>query len=137
MKTGRTNAQRLKRQGRIFNHDGKCGKIVTKLSMYKDPLIDKNMTAQMETRVGQELVKQSEKVADESQTNAQFTANLHDLCVLNRMAESHKKPGGAEAVEAKAETERTPGEQADLKAYKDEDDWRDDWRDDEATRDKI
>jgi hypothetical protein len=24
----RTNAERLKRQGEIFNHDGKCGKIV-------------------------------------------------------------------------------------------------------------
>ena len=23
-----TNEQRLKRQGRIFNHDGQCGKIV-------------------------------------------------------------------------------------------------------------
>ena len=60
--------------------------------MYREPLLDEKRNAQMAKRIEVEMVKKSEQVADESQTDASFMANLHDLCVLNRMAESHLEP---------------------------------------------
>jgi hypothetical protein len=64
-------------------------------------MLNEKQNAQMAKRIKVEMVKKAEQVADESQTDASFMANLQDLCQLNRMAESHQEPqpptDGAEA----------------------------------------
>ena len=59
--------------------------------MYKEPFIKSNAAAAV--RVEQKMEQVAAKVVDPDQSDADFTANLMDLCTLNRMAESHQ--GGA------------------------------------------
>ena len=52
-------------------------------------MLDDKTNKQIAKRVEQTLKAKSEEVTSEPQTDAEFIANLHDLCVLNKMAESH------------------------------------------------
>jgi len=60
--------------------------------MYKEPLLNDANNAIMKKVIELEMANKTKKVADESQTDAAFLVNLHDLCVLNKMAESHQEP---------------------------------------------
>lgn len=57
--------------------------------MYKEPFASKETNAAAALRVEQKMASTAEKVANPEQSDADFMANLTDLCVLNRMAESH------------------------------------------------
>ena len=58
--------------------------------MYKEPFASKETNAAAALRVEQKIKQVAAKVADPDQNDADFTANLLDLCMLNRMAESHQ-----------------------------------------------
>jgi len=59
-------------------------------NMYKEVFISKETNAAAAMRVEQKMEQVSAKVADLGQSDADFTANLLDLCILNRMLESHQ-----------------------------------------------
>ena len=63
-----------------------CGKE----RMYKEPFASQETNAAAALRVEQKMEQVAAKVADHNQSDADFTANLLDLCTLNRMAESHQ-----------------------------------------------
>jgi len=58
--------------------------------MYKEPFAPKETNAAAALRVEQKMEEVAAKVANPEQNDADFTANLLDLCTLNRMAESHQ-----------------------------------------------
>lgn len=59
--------------------------------MYREPMLNDKQNAQMAKRIEVEMAKKAEAVADESQTDAAFMANLQDLFQLNLMADSHQE----------------------------------------------
>ena len=58
--------------------------------MYKEPLAPEKVNINFEKRIGYQMEKQVEKIAIIDQDDGQFLINLHGLCVLNKMAESHQ-----------------------------------------------
>ena len=58
--------------------------------MYKEPFASRETNAAAALRVEQKIADVAAKVADPEQSDADFTANLLDLCTLNRVAESHQ-----------------------------------------------
>jgi len=58
--------------------------------MYKEPFCSDETNQNAKTRVDQKTNKVAEKLVDPEASDADFFSNLHDLCVLNRMAESHE-----------------------------------------------
>ena len=56
-------------------------------NMYKEPFASKEPNAAAALRVEQKMEQVAAKVADPDQSDADFTANLLDLCTLNRMIE--------------------------------------------------
>jgi hypothetical protein len=68
--------------GRIARHGGG-------VKMYKEPLVDEKTNKIVEIRIRQEIDKKVAAIRDENNIN--FLSNLHDLCVLNRMRDSHKE----------------------------------------------
>jgi hypothetical protein len=60
-----------------------------KESMYKEPYVSKETNDAAALRVEEKMEQVATKVADPDQSDTDFTANLLDLCTLNRMAESH------------------------------------------------
>ena len=58
--------------------------------MYKEPFASRETNAAAALRVKQKMEQVAVKVADQDQSDADFMANLLDLCTLNRMAESHQ-----------------------------------------------
>jgi len=67
--------------------------------MYKEPFASKETNAVAALHVEQKMEQVVAKVADQGQSDADFTANLLDLCTLNRMAESHQANAHALAEE--------------------------------------
>ena len=57
--------------------------------MYKEPFVSKETNAATAQRIEQKIEQVAIKVANLDQCDADFTANLLDLCTLHRMAESH------------------------------------------------
>ena len=58
--------------------------------MYKDPLWSNQVNKIASKGIDQKIEKLVEKLSlDTEQSDTDFMSNLYDLCVLNRMADSH------------------------------------------------
>ena len=58
--------------------------------MYKEPMISKETNEVAAKRINQKIEKTVEKLSsDTKQSDTDFMSNLYDLCVLNRMVDSH------------------------------------------------
>jgi cell division protein FtsL len=60
--------------------------------MYKEPFASKDSNAAAALRVEQKIASTVYKVANPEQSDSELMSKLHDLCVLNRMLESHDAP---------------------------------------------
>ena len=59
--------------------------------MYKEIITTEDVNRSMEKRITEKMKQVAEKVLS-SESNEDLTKNLWDLCILNRMAESHNRP---------------------------------------------
>ena len=55
--------------------------------MYTDLMISKKTNEIAAKRIGQKIEEMVKMLPEQS--DADFISNLHDLCILNRMADSH------------------------------------------------
>ena len=59
--------------------------------MYKEIITTEDVNRSMEKRITEKMKQVAEKVLS-PKSDEDFTKNLRDLCILNRMAESHNRP---------------------------------------------
>ena len=59
--------------------------------MFKDPIASKEANDQAEKLVIRKMKEISKEVSDPDISDTEFTRNLFDLCLLNKMVESHQK----------------------------------------------
>lgn len=57
--------------------------------MYKEILVSQEVNQKVVAFIDRKIEVVAEKVTNEGQGDSDFMANLHDLCVLNRMRESY------------------------------------------------
>ena len=58
--------------------------------MFKDPLASREANEQAEKMINRKTIEIVQKLSDPQQEDLEFTSNLMDLCLLNKMVESHK-----------------------------------------------
>lgn len=59
--------------------------------MFKDIFITESEKGIMKKRIEMEIDKKAQTILNPDQSDLDFNKNLHDLCVLNLMRESHEK----------------------------------------------
>jgi len=61
--------------------------------MFRDPIASKEANDQAANMIKHKMIKVAETLADPNLCDTDFTSNLFDLCVLNKMADSHIERG--------------------------------------------
>jgi len=57
--------------------------------MYKEIFVSQGVNQKVAAFIDRKIEVVAEKVTNEEQDDSGFMANLHDLCILNRMRESY------------------------------------------------
>jgi hypothetical protein len=61
--------------------------------MFKDPLSSQKANEQAEIIIGMKTEKLVQELTNSNLSDDCFTVNLMNLCILNKMADSHKMKG--------------------------------------------
>lgn len=59
--------------------------------MYNEPMLNQSSNNIMKIIIDEKIKNKIDELTNQSQSNEDLMKNLHDLCVLNSMADSHEK----------------------------------------------